>query len=124
MLSMRKMGTSAVYGAVDIATEYLDSSVLKTSGKPFETATDIQRTVATVGGLALSHFGRGNMAEYGADIAQASIPLFEKTLVNAVLSFTGSTTRFMPRGVPRGQVLIRRPGSATQAAGRIPGIVY
>jgi len=122
MLSVATVATSAVYGAVDIATEYADQAMSLT--KPFQNVTDIQRTAAAVGGALVAWKGNGQSAAMAGTVATASIPLFEKTVVNAVLSFMGKTTRFVPRGTARGQILVRRPGSSPGAPGNLPGVVY
>lgn len=119
MLSVARIATSAVYGAADIGTEYADTQLKLT--KPFQNVTDIQRTLVAVGGALGAHFIRDpKYSEVSETLSIAAIPLFEKTVVNGVLSFMGNTTRFAPRG----QILVKRPGNAPGAAGNIPGVIY
>lgn len=120
-LSLKRTGTSAVYGALDIGTEYADSS-MGLAGKPFQNITDIQRTIAVVGGGLAAHFGSGDVEELGEAVELSAIPLLEKSAFNAVASFTGASFRARSRG----QIMIRRPtgGGAATAPGGVPGTLY
>jgi len=119
-LELKKVGTSAVYGLVDIGTEIADGQLGYTSS--FQTITDWQRTAAFVGGSAAAHLTNGSLADYGETVAYASLPLFEKSVYKAVRQYLAPTLPAIAgysggRGQP-GQIVLRqagRPGSAPVA---------
>jgi hypothetical protein len=123
-LSMVATTTSAVYGAVDIGTEYLDQAVLKGMGAPgtFKNTTDWQRAIAAVGGGFVASgmlTKKKSITEMANNVHLASIPLLEKSIVNFILIMTKSTSPFRARG--RGQIQIRNPGAGGASSG---GVVY
>lgn len=124
-LSLKKWGMSALYGLVDIGTEFVDQTMKLPASGTFQNATDIQRAAAVGGGAALAYFGRGSMAEVGETIALSATPLLEKSAANAILSLMGNPTRFASGG-GRGQILTRRPGAGPTpgAPGGVAGAFY
>lgn len=119
-LSMLKTGVSAVYGIADIGAEYADSKMALT--KPFQNVTDLSRAGATVAGVVIQEVMRSTrMNDVGEALTLSAVPLLEKSVFNAVLSLTGTSTF---RAHPRGQILVKRPGSVPGAAGNVPGVVY
>ncbi len=117
-LSLKKWGTSAVYGLVDIATEYVDKTQALPASGTFQNSTDIQRVIAVAGGAGAAYLSRGRMSEYGETVAVAATPLLEKSVANMVLSLMGNPTRFAAGGA-RSQILVRK--NAAPGAGRAPG---
>ena len=92
------LATSAVYGAVDMAAEYADQKLKATNpsiANPFQNVTDLSRLVAFGAGAAGGYFMGGTTGEVLGDLAIASLPLLEKSVVNAVMKATGQSTRFM-----------------------------
>lgn len=85
-LNLVKIGTSAVYGVVDIGAEYADDK--QNYVKPFENIADWERVVATFGGAAMAYMDRSNrmMGQIGESLMLSSIPLTEKSVYNAVKS--------------------------------------
>ena len=124
-ISMLMTATSAGYGAVDIATEYVDQTMITGVGAPgtFKNVTDPQRVITTGVGAAIAMLSRKKkMQDIGQALLDASIPLTEKTLVNAVLQLSGSTSTFRARGRGRGQIQIRNPGAFPRAGARGRGM--
>ena len=118
MISLKKLGTSAGYGALDLATEWADSELAKKNPsirKPFQNTTDIQRAVAFLGGVGATYFLRDpRITEIAETVAIASIPLLEKSIYNAVkTSLPGGT---------KGRLVLRYPGTVEQQLGvvRVP----
>jgi hypothetical protein len=92
------LATSAVYGAVDMAAEYADQQLKATHpsiANPFQNVTDLSRLLAFGAGAAGGYFMGGTTGAVLGDLAIASLPLLEKSVVNAVMKATGQTTRFM-----------------------------
>jgi len=119
---MKEWGLSAVYGLVDIGTEYADKTMALPASGTFKNITDWQRTAATLGGAAVSWFSRGRAGEYAKTFVIASTPLLEKSVANLFLSLMCNPTRFTPRA----QILVRKPGTAATARspGNLPGAFY
>ena len=118
MISLKKLGMSAGYGALDLATEWADKEMSKKNPsilKPFQNATDIQRAVAFLGGVGATYFMRDPMiTEIAETVAIASIPLLEKSVYKAVrTSLPGGT---------RGRLVLRYPGTVENQLGvvRVP----
>ena len=90
-LRTTQIATTALYGAVDIATEELDAQ--KGMVEPFKNITDWQRAAATIGGLVLTHVGKGHMGALGHDLFMSGTPLFEKSVLKVVRTFMGRGAR-------------------------------
>lgn len=111
-ISLEGTAISAGVGALDIAMTELDARVLNRSA-PFQNATDIARTALTLGSVALNYT---NMETKFTDtVFYSSLPLFEKSVYRAALTFAGQTTSV------RARVAVR-PGAGPAA--RIPGTLY
>ena len=122
-ISMLMTATAAGYGGIDLATEYVDQTMITGVGAPgtFKNVTDPQRVITTGVGAAIAMLSRKKkMQDIGQALLDASIPLTEKTLVNAVLQLSGSTSTFRARG--RGQIQIRNPGAFPRAGARGRGM--
>lgn len=81
VLKLVEVGTSGIFGALDIGTEYADETLGYT--KPFQNITDWARTGAVVGGYL------GNVMKFGPEdvtgpLVLSGIPLLEKSVYNAV----------------------------------------
>jgi len=100
-LNLIKIGTSVAYGAVDIGAEYFDQK--QGYVKPFENIADWERILATVGGATMAYMDRGYgmMGSIGESLMLSSIPLTEKSIVNAVQSV-------MPKSSSKALVLTKR----------------
>ena len=108
-LSLAKTGISALYGAGDIVAEYVDYKYATKVGAPgtFKNATDASRAVATVGGALLAEYMSGDAVAAAEIVHYSALPLLEKSVLNAVMKLTKSTSPFRAHG----QLMIKRSGS-------------
>jgi hypothetical protein len=100
-LSVKKWGTSAAYGLVDILTEYIDQTKGYSATGTFKNTTDWLRVAAVGGGAVASYLDRGSLAEYGETVTYSATPLLEKSAANFILRLLGSTRTFRPGLRPR-----------------------
>ena len=113
-ISLEGTAVAAGVGALDIAMTELDARVLNRSA-PFQNATDIVRTGLTLGSVALNYTGMET--KFTDTVFYSSLPLFEKSVYRAALTFAGQTTTVRARA---GQGRI--PAAAPSM--RIPGTLY
>lgn len=86
-LTLKEVGTSAVVGAVDIASEEIDT--WRGYTKPLQNVKDWERIAWVGGGLALNYMGQGVSRETSKTIVLSGLPLLEKTIYTAVTKMTG-----------------------------------
>jgi hypothetical protein len=117
-LSIVKTGVSAGYGALDLATEYLD--VRQAYTKPFENITDIQRVIAANGGAVGAYMMKGTYGDVCESLSLSSIPLLEKSIYNAVVTWTGKGVKLGAQPTPQqvhGQLVLKRAGQTNPTEG-------
>jgi len=72
-LNLKRIGTSAVVGVVDNVLVELQERGMLTGNLVY--AKDVFRLGATFGGLLLSQYARGDIADIAEDMCVASLPL-------------------------------------------------
>ena len=106
-----KMGVSGGIGVLDIATEYFDEKQLYT--KPFQKITDWARALYTVGGYGANYMKFGDDA-ITETMVLSGLPLFEKSIVNAVKVFAK-----LGKAKGRMGLKLKTPGRTPAAGGNV-----
>jgi len=106
-----EMGTSLGVGSLDILTEYIDEKQAYT--KPFQKITDWGRAVYAVGGYAANYMKVGD-DEVTKAVVLSGIPLFEKSLINAVKVYAK-----LGKNKGRMGLKLKRPGRTPAAGGNV-----
>jgi len=80
MITLKGALTSGVFGVADIGLEYWDAKEARV--KPFYRATDWLRVGGVAGGVIIDKmsYKMGRVAEVGAPLFYASLPLLEKSI--------------------------------------------
>lgn len=117
-LKLKELGTSAVYGLVDIGAEIADQNLAATMpniSKPFQNVTDLSRAVAVGAGLVLPYVSRNKAVNDLAEtVSIAAIPLLEKSIYKAVRTFMSPTGRY------EGRLVLRNAGTVQQMPITVP----
>ena len=89
MITLKGALTSGVFGVADIGLEYWDAKEARV--KPFYRATDWLRVGGVAGGVIIDKMGykMGRVAEVGAPLFYASLPLLEKSVKDLVAPAIG-----------------------------------
>lgn len=89
MITLKGALTSGVFGVADIGLEYWDAKEARV--KPFYRATDWLRVGGVAGGVIIDKmsYKMGRVAEVGAPLFYASLPLLEKSVKDLVAPAIG-----------------------------------
>ena len=91
MIKQKELLTSAIYGAIDLGVEKMDSGAALFGPV---TATDAERTIAFLGSLAASKMSRSEKTRAYADtVAISSLPLLEKSVYKWVKNWVPQLPR-------------------------------
>nr|WP_294805615.1 hypothetical protein [uncultured Nitrososphaera sp.] len=97
-ISLEGLAVAGVVGGLDIGVEMLDKGGNKQPGgasyKPFMNATDIARVGFLFGSFFAAYMVKSDKVEekWVTPIFYAAVPLFSKTLKNALTTWTGGVT--------------------------------
>ena len=112
-IKLVKMGTSAVVGAADIITDYIDEK--REYVKSFQNVTDWLRFVEVVGGYGANYYKYGD-EDITESVVLSSMPLFEKSLYGAVKEYV---LQGKGEGEGRMGLKLKKPGRKPASPGQI-----